>query len=470
MESAVMGDKWTLYEWFKYSDESEELLKKMGLRRSRDLKKKLYDFFQKRLDIIARGREGYTFGYCDVPYRYRHMNGDKTIFSFVYNRINRNLFSLPRAIKNMEENNEDLHNQLNEMENSENNSEIRKTKKLIEKNEKIIQEYNEILEKSIFYEKECQKNDNYVYYLLATTMIKLLEKEVEKKQKTDDNYENAIKKLEREKKEFEQKKWNYEFVDEEKLCKKREYKNTNLVRVEKKSKEIEEWKKVSEEVRNNPGQPMQFFEEKCKKILKDFYSTPSEKITGEIELRRIDKEFLTKIVEMFSSEEDFNNLKQEKWEKFCIEDRMELCDIISRLTNEGCPWKINSIGVWEEDGFSTQNWINDLYIKMMYPGYYNIKMIILDLIENDQDVNDMKKTLEEMDGYITKFDNHASEKKEDEHLDIILQDFNQDIELIVQFKELLMKLHQGRWWIDKINKEDFQFGLDLNKLIKSKNE
>ena len=94
----------------------------------------------------------------------------------------------------MEENNEDLHNQLNEMENSENNSEIRKTKKLIEKNEKIIQEYNEILEKSIFYEKECQKNDNYVYYLLATTMIKLLEKEVEKKQKTDDNYENAIPK------------------------------------------------------------------------------------------------------------------------------------------------------------------------------------------------------------------------------------------------------------------------------------
>ena len=103
MESAVMGDKKTLYKWLEYCDKSEELYAKMRLRPDKATRKDVYGFFQERLNILAREREGYTIAYCDIPSQ--QFEGDFSLYTVMNHLIDQRICSLKIEYKALQNEN-----------------------------------------------------------------------------------------------------------------------------------------------------------------------------------------------------------------------------------------------------------------------------------------------------------------------------------------------------------------------------
>lgn len=201
-ESAVMGDKKTLYRWLKYCDKSEELYAKMRLRPDKAPRKDVYGFFQERLNILAREREGYTIAYCDIPSQ--QFEGDFSIYTVMNHLIDQRISSLKLEYKALQNETYILNHKLKRLKGGEKGEEskIDEIKKEIEDNKKTIEDDKAALKKAEQVRKECDENDKYVFYLFAEIMINDLKRELEILQKSNNKHSNIIKRLQKEKLEL----------------------------------------------------------------------------------------------------------------------------------------------------------------------------------------------------------------------------------------------------------------------------
>lgn len=485
-ESAVMGDKKTLCKWLKFCDKSEELYAKMRLNPDKAPMKDVYGFFQERLNILARDREGYTIAYCDIPFQ--QFEGNFSLYTVMNHLIDRRIFSLKLKYRALQNENYILKNKLKRLKGREEGekSKIDEIKKEIEDNKKTIEDDKDKLRKVEQMRRECDENDRYVFYRFAEVRINDLKEDLETLQKSNNKCSDSIKRLQKERMEIDNEAEKFKgenkeksLIDlEKKIGKEKEKMDKNSQQIMLVEQQKMEWENVSEEALNDTEQSIYLLDERCRKLIGNYEN--NDRLSGEIFLRNIDKEFLTKIVQMFWTDEALKNLKEDKWEKFNFEDRKALCCIMTRMAKEGFPWYKYALGSWgeEDETIAIQKWLTNLRIKILFPGYHKIRSIILELIQEDvKDNNPIREMLNKYDRYIEECcsDNQDFIIMRDEETFLkILQQLDQNSDVIEAFDGLLKKLkeeeelHKQKEWnnlIEEIAPKINEANLQYEKLL-----
>ena len=383
-------------EYLENCDSGRDLLYKMGFAINNCDKNEIYTFIQKRLDALTRSRYQYTLSYCTFYKKgtvllkisntlLKSSIQDKEVWVRYY--IEREIEHLSLVVKSIKEMQQ---TEIQEKLEKKREDQIYEEIDIEDPKEIVRKEIEEQLKKKREDLTRCKKGDPYLFHLIAEIMISILKNDLfgdilSKKKKTDKKAETYKKFNEylSEDYVFVCKPSDYKLLEkellEEALLEENSNKQKNKIR-----KEIIEWKELSKEAINSKEGSYQLLKDRCEKIAKNYSHKYSICVINEKKVNSIDIEFLSKIICMFQTDEDLYNLQENNWEKFSLDDRKELFDIIRSLDKTKLWEKIEGEEIEGEEAKrkrEEEEWLDDLKINMFYPNYCKAKECLLHIKE-----------------------------------------------------------------------------------------
>lgn len=404
--------KWNLDEWVEYCEESQEIKRKIGNGKKDLSKKDIYEYFEYRASYVIGAQKKHTlFIYIpdqhvlDAKERRNEISLVRKLRYDAYCTLQEEKQTVQYNIEKVKK----LQKSLQEAGADISDKGIENLKKY-EKEEREIDRKIQAIEGELSDQELINKLYTHTYVTIKSEQkVSEIESKINKQEKTDANYDKAIRMLENKIQQNPQ-----ALIEKEMLEKKEDAKSKNSKILKKEKEELQFYENIIAECKNGEDTEkiVTVFDEKIdeKKLkIKPGYVKKKRKLYS------IDIKFLKKLIEMFPFKGDKDDIVLELC-KCPIKDRQELVGIIKELSEKNllCNNKVfftSHVTKTDKEKIE-EEWKSGLEIRLNYPALTyerSLFALLFELISVDLKKGRERKSYfeleKEMDRIIDKLNN-----------------------------------------------------------------